>query len=215
MRTHRHYERLLARSDELTAHEREQLLAHLATCTRCRQEHGAQRTQDEILRRFADAQPPVSLQAAVLARIREDRVPVPVELNRPRVRLVPAAAGLLLAACLLLVAGLTLGQRFLPQPSTPKAVAVQGTCTVRGARWALKGSCQIVSSPQALRSPSVTFYPMALQWAKQHLRNPQYIIRRNDRLPVLLPRSSTGIYFSEVAIDRESHRSVYVVGEEQ
>jgi hypothetical protein len=211
MRTHRHYQRLLARSDELTAHEREQLLAHLATCTRCRQEHGAQRTQDEILRRFADAQPPVSLQAAVLVRIREDRVPVPVELNRPRVRRVPAAAGLLLAACLLLVAGLTLGQRFLLPPARPSAVAVRGNCAADDADWVLKGPCQILDSPEVFRRPGVTFYPLALQWAKKHLHQPHYVVRKNTHLPVVIGHGSP-VYFSEIAVDRQAHVSMYIVG---
>jgi hypothetical protein len=215
MRFHRDYEQLLARSDELTEHERERLLAHLSTCDRCRQEQHAQRAQDDSLRRFAVAQPPVSVDATVLARIRSEPAPVVETVRRPSVRLVPTAAGLVLAACLLLAAGLTLGQRLLPRAATPTAVAVRGNCTVAGASWTLKGPCQIVGSPDALQSPTVTYYPLALQWARQHLRNPQYVIRRNDRLPVLIRHSGSAIYFSEIAKDKQSHQSVYVVGEEQ
>jgi anti-sigma factor RsiW len=214
MKFHRHYERLLARADELTEGEREELLAHLGTCLRCRREQRAQRAQDEVLRQFAGAQPPVSLDAAVLARIRHPSLPLAEPVPHPRVRVLPAATGLVLAASLVIAAGLTLGGRLLPRPASP-AVTVRGHCTVAGASWELKGPCRIVSSPEALRSPSVVYYPLALRWAQQHLHDPHYIVRRNDRLPVLVRHAKSGIYFSEVAADQQSHQSVYVVGEQQ
>lgn len=215
MRLHRTYEQLLARSDELTEGERQRLLAHLGTCERCRQEQRVLRERNKSLRHFVAKQPPISLEAAVLARIRNETAPTAVPVVRSRARLLPAAAGLVLAASVFLAAGLTLGPRLTPHPGTPTAVAMRQNCTVTGASWALKGPCQIVSSPTALRSPGVTYYPLALQWAKQHVHNPRYIIRRNDRLPALIRHSGTTVYISEVAKDSQSHRSVYVVGEEQ
>lgn len=215
MRRHHTYEQLLARSDELTEPERERLLAHLSTCERCRREQRALRAHDDLLRRFAGARPPVSLDAEVLDRIGRNPSP-PVEIKSRRwVRAVPAVGGLVLAASLLLAAGLALEQRFQPTPARPTAVAAHGNCTVAGASWEMVGPCQIAASPDALRSSSVTYYPLALQWAKRHLRNPKYIVRRNDRIPVLIRRSGAAISFSEVARDKQSHRSVYVVGEEQ
>lgn len=215
MRLHRHYEQLLARSDELTGQERERLLAHLGRCERCRQEQGAQREQDELLHRFSRAQPAASLEAAVLARTRRGDAPEPAPLHRERVRPAPLLGGLVLAAVLLIVAGVGLEQHLLPQSRVPASVAVRGNCTVAGARWTLEGPCLIVSSPDALRSPGVTYYPLALQWAKQHLNHPRYIVRRNDRLPVLIRHSGSTIYFSKVADDKQSHRSMYVIGEEE
>jgi hypothetical protein len=215
VRLHRHYEHLLARSDELTGRERERLLAHLGNCERCREEQGAQREQDELLHRFSRAQPAVSLEAAVLARIRRGDASRLAPLPLPRLRPAPLAAGLVLAAVILIVAGIGMRQHLLPQPSAAASVAVRGNCTVAGASWTLEGPCLIVSSPDALRSPSVTYYPAAMQWATQHLHNTKYIVRRNDRLPVLIRHSGTTIYFSKVAEDKQAHRSIYVIGEQE
>lgn len=215
MTHHPFYERLLARSDELTEPERERLLAHLGTCERCRREQRVLRAQDESLRRFAAAQLPMSRQTAVLAHIRTEPIPTPAPASRSRGRLVPVTAGLLLAACLLMAVSVALGQHFLPHPAAQTAVAVRGNCTVAGASWALKGPCQVVSSPDALRTSGVTVDSVAVRWAQKYLRHPQYVIRRNDRMPIFVRHSGAPVYFSEVAKDQHSHQSVYVVGEEE
>lgn len=208
MTEHVPFERMLARYHELADQERTELDAHLRVCRWCRQRFEEYSRQDADLEGFVSTMRHFALASTVLREI--ERVPD----RERRWAWVPggkawaaAAMACMLLLCAVMLAAVIHG-RLSPASGTPLA-----SCNAPDAGWYVTGPCEVVASSDSFRRPGVIFYTWSVQWARSHLRHPQYVVRRARGFPIAFTENAGHVYYSQLAFDPSTHAALYVIGD--